>query len=67
MKSIDPRLTIHDLRMVPGHTHTNLIFDLVVPHDFEMPVCRLKAEVAALAKKEDPHWECVMTVENSYT
>lgn len=67
VKSIDPRLTIHDLRMVPGHTHTNLIFDLVVPHDFEMPVCRLKAEVAALAKKEDPHWECVMTVENSYT
>lgn len=67
VKSIDPRLTIHDLRMVPGHTHTNLIFDLVVPHDFEIPVCRLKAEVAALAKKEDPHWECVMTVENSYT
>lgn len=67
VKSIDPRLTIHDLRMVPGHTHTNLIFDLVVPHDFEMPACRLKAEVAALAKKEDPHWECVMTVENSYT
>ncbi|OUP02695.1 cation-efflux pump [Anaerofilum sp. An201] len=67
VKSIDPRLTIHDLRMVPGHTHTNLIFDLVVPHDFEMPVCRLKAEVAALAKKENPHWECVMTVENSYT
>lgn len=67
VKSIDPRLTIHDLRMVPGHTHTNLIFDLVVPHDFEMPVCRLKAEVAALAKKEDPRWECVMTVENSYT
>lgn len=67
VKSIDPRLTIHDLRMVPGHTHTNLIFDLVVPHDFEMPVCRLKAEVAALAKKEDPRWECVITVENSYT
>ncbi len=66
VKGIDPRLTIHDLRMVPGRTHTNLIFDLVVPHDFEMPVCRLKAEVQALAKKENPQWDCVMTVENSY-
>ncbi|HIY10602.1 MAG TPA: cation diffusion facilitator family transporter, partial [Candidatus Anaerofilum excrementigallinarum] len=31
VKRLDPRLTIHDLRMVPGETHTNLIFDLVVP------------------------------------
>lgn len=33
--SIDPRLTIHDFRVVAGPTHTNLIFDVVTPYDFD--------------------------------
>ena len=31
VKKIDPSLSIHDIRMVPCATHTNLIFDCVVP------------------------------------
>ena len=33
---ISPRLTMHDFRVVEGPTHSNLIFDLVIPHDFSM-------------------------------
>ena len=29
----DARLTLHDLRMVKGTGHTNLIFDIAIPHD----------------------------------
>ena len=29
----DPRLSIHDFRMVPGTGHTNLIFDVTLPTD----------------------------------
>ena len=29
----DPRLTLHDFRMVRGTGHTNLIFDISLPHD----------------------------------
>lgn len=29
----DPRLTLHDLRMVESPGHTNLIFDIALPHD----------------------------------
>ena len=29
----DPRLTLHDFRMVRGSGHTNLIFDVSLPHD----------------------------------
>lgn len=32
-KSIDPRLSIHDFRIVDGPTHTNVIFDAVLPND----------------------------------
>ena len=67
VKRLNPRLTIHDLRVVPGETHTNLIFDLVVPHGFEMPECRLKSEVQAMAQSKNPKWQCVVTLENSYT
>jgi len=31
IKGIDKSLSFHDFRMVPGKTHTNLIFDLVIP------------------------------------
>jgi len=33
---IDPCITIHDFRMVTGTTHTNLIFDLVLPFGFRL-------------------------------
>ncbi len=32
---LDPRLSIHDFRMVRGPGHSNLIFDLVVPFDLQ--------------------------------
>ena len=33
MAGIDTRLTLHDLRMVRGKGHTNLIFDIALPED----------------------------------
>lgn len=38
-KSVDESLNIHDFRMVKGPTHTNLIFDTVVPFE-----CKLSPE-----------------------
>ena len=32
--SISPTLSIHDFRIVKGPTHTNVIFDLVIPYNF---------------------------------
>ena len=37
LASIDAQLTLHDFRVVPGPTHTNLVFDVVVPFEFSMP------------------------------
>ena len=33
---IDEKISIHDFRMVQGPTHTNLIFDVVVPLKFRL-------------------------------
>ena len=42
-------LAMHDFRIVPGPTHTNLIFDVVVPYDNKMPQAEIleKIEYAA--------------------
>lgn len=31
LKAYDSKLSLHDFRVVPGETHTNLIFDVVIP------------------------------------
>jgi cation diffusion facilitator family transporter len=36
LKELSPSLSIHDFRAVHGNTHTNLIFDIIVPFDFKM-------------------------------
>ena len=33
LQSIDQRMTMHDFRMVRGTGHSNLIFDIAMPHD----------------------------------
>mgnify|MGYP000485442416 FL=1 len=37
VKKYDKTLSVHDFRMVKGPTHTNVIFDLVIPYgkDYE--------------------------------
>ena len=35
LREQDPRLSLHDFRMVTGTGHTNLIFDIAVPHDLQ--------------------------------
>ncbi len=36
INGLDERLTLHDFRLVAGPTHTNLVFDVVVPFGFPM-------------------------------
>lgn len=33
LQSIDPRIGFHDFRLVRGDTHTNLIFDMILPRE----------------------------------
>ncbi|MBO4687498.1 MAG: cation transporter [Clostridiales bacterium] len=65
-KSIDPRITIHDFRMVPGESHTNLIFDMVVPHDVSISEKELVHRVQQEVQKSHPHHYCVIKIDRSY-
>lgn len=67
VKAIDPALTVHDLRIVNGPTHTNLIFDCVVPVGFQESDAVLKKRITALVQERFPSYYCVITVDKSYT
>lgn len=66
VKSIDPRLTIHDFRTVSGPTHTNLIFDVVVPYDVKLTADEVRRRIGALVKELDENYFAVVQVDNSY-
>ena len=66
VKGIDERLSIHDLRCVPGPTHTNVIFDCVRPAGCELSAAELRERVAELVRERYPHAVCKITIDESY-
>ena len=65
-QTIDPRITIHDLRIVPGPTHTNVIFDIVRPTDLPLTEDELRARAGDLVRGIMPEAVCKITVDSSY-
>lgn len=63
---IDENLSIHDLRVVPGVTRTNLIFDCVVPFDFNMTEGELKNEICQRVNAKFQDYNCVITFDKSF-
>ena len=66
VKRINDSLSIHDFRVVDGASHTNLIFDVVVPHKFPMNNDDLMAEISSEISKNNPNYFTVMNVEHSF-
>ena len=56
-------IRIHDFRMVPGPTHTNLIFDVEVPFELSLSNDEISARLAADIAAEAPEHFAVITVD----
>lgn len=66
VEEIDPRITVHDLRCVPGPTHTNVIFDCVRPAGSALSADELRERVARLVQGHYPRTIAKITVDESY-
>ena len=66
VKEIDPSLSIHDFRMVPGESHTNLIFDCVLPYSVDMTEEELRKTIGEKVWETYPNYFCVVQVDRSY-
>lgn len=66
LRNIDTRITFHDLRLVAGPTHTNVLFDIVIPNDLknskEAILKALKKNIKAVDKK----YNIVVKIDSKY-
>ena len=53
LKGIDHRLTLHDFRMVRGTGHSNLIFDVALPHNMANQKADIKKRIDDTLQKKD--------------
>lgn len=63
LKNLDESLSLHDFRMVFGETHTNIIFDVVVPFNCKLTLNQIKEELNEKYKNEDKKYFFVVELD----
>lgn len=65
VKDYNTEFSFHDFRMVKGNTHTNLIFDLTVPHSYH-DKSKITKDICERISSYDSSLNAVITVEHTY-
>lgn len=60
---IDNHLTIHDFRVVNAISHTNIIFDVVVPFNFRMKNDEVKQQICKAVREYDKTFNVILHVD----
>ena len=66
VRAIEPEMTIHDFRVTRGPMHTNLIFDVVVPHRCPLTDQQIKSAVRKGAGELVPGCYVVLRLDRAY-
>ena len=66
VKEISDEMSIHDFRVVDGPTHTNLIFDLIIPHKFHLSNEEIRKTIEDKLSKIDERYFVVITIEHAF-
>lgn len=65
IQELDPRLSIHDFRMVRGPGHTNLIFDMIIPYEMKSRKAELKRQIDQAVRQESDRYFTVITFDEA--
>lgn len=63
---INPKYSIHDFRIVTGPTHTNMVFDVLLPADDSSDIELLRKQISDRAASMDSSYRCVINFDRSY-
>lgn len=66
IREISQEMSIHDFRVVDGPTHTNLIFDLIVPHKYHLSNNQIIKVIEDKLSKIDERYFVVITIEHAF-
>ena len=66
IEAIDPVITFHDFRMVSGTTHTNVIFDIVVPYGYKLSDEEVVKRISDAIHESDENLFAVIEVDKDF-
>lgn len=66
VREIDPDMSIHDFRLTRGPRHSNLIFDVVVPHRCRLSDEEIRRRITEAAEQVVPGCYVVLLLDRSY-
>ena len=67
LHGISPELSLHDFRVVPGPTHTNLIFDVVIPFDLKLKEDEITEKLnSAVSEWDDAKYYVAVSFDRPY-
>ncbi len=66
VRSINEKFDIHDFRIVQGPTHTNMVFDVLLPADDRSDTATLRKAIDDKVKEIDKTYETVIHFDHSY-
>lgn len=67
LRAMDPVLTLHDFRIVPGRHRTNVLFDVVVPFGYKLSDEEVRGAVCTAVEERHPDCRCIIQIDHSYT
>lgn len=65
LAALDPRLSVHDFRMVTGPHHANVIFDMVIPQEYAKKTEQLRRDIEAQLKDGKKTYHAVITFDDA--
>lgn len=66
IKNLNGDLTLHDFRLVKGPTHTNVLFDVIIPYDCKTTLGDIKRALQENVKSETTYYY-VINVDRKFT
>lgn len=67
VKKLDPEITIHDFRAVPGPTHTNVIFDAVLPYHSKLTEGEAREKISEAVRGLNDNIRAVVQIDRNFT
>lgn len=65
-QSVDDRLSVHDLRIVPCQNYDNIIFDMIIPPEYHKRDEEIKQQVCKKLEDKYPGCRAVIKIDKSY-
>ena len=66
LQNLDISLTFHDLRVISGPTHTNVVFDVVIPTEYKGNKSEIAIKIRRAIKEYKSNYEIVINFDENY-